>query len=301
MKTFFLLILLTTFGLEAKLLDKISTVINDEVITSSMIDRVLRNVAARKTISPQIYDKDNYTKAEISDLFIKRHLIRAKLTEMGYVISDDQVEGQIKSTEQRLRLNRDALLKFLADNNLSFEEYFEIIRETLEFNIFNGRVIEPLISITEQEIKNSFYKKNSKDNTITFKYQLINYSLPKNKIDPKLAASLKSTLKLYNQNGNLPAELSSLETDVIDEISEEDLSGEVKSILKSTDEGEVSSPVLIGSNYHLYFVKKKDIAQSTMFMEAKDKIYQEMFEEKAKDIKKVWFEREMNNHFVKNM
>lgn len=298
---FILASLIISFGLQAKLLDKISTVINDEVITSSMIDRVLKNIAARKTISPQIYDQESYTKKDVSELFVKRHLIRAKLTEMGYVISDDQVEGQIKSTEQRLRLNREALLRFLSDNNLSFEEYFEIIRETLEFNIFNSRVIEPLISISEHEIKNSFYKKNSKDNTITFKYQLINYSLPKDKVGAKELASLKDALKKYHQTGNLPSELSSIETDVIDEIAEEDLSGDVKKILKNTDEGDVSHPVLIGSNYHLYFVKKKDIAQSTLFIEAKGRIYQELFEEKALDIKKVWFEREMNNHFVKNM
>ncbi len=289
------------FQAQAKLLDKITTVINDEVITSSMIDRVQKNIAARRTISPQIYDKETFSKNEISELFIRRHLVRAKLTEMGYIISDDQVEGQIKSTEQRLRLSREALLKFLSDNNLSFEEYFEIIRETLEFNIFNSRVIEPLISITEQEIKNSFYNKNNKDNTITFKYQLINYSLPKNKVDPKIAGNLKEMLKKYNQSGNLPSELSQLETDSIDEISEEDLSAEVKNVLKNTDEGEISPPILIGNSYHLYFVKKKDIAQSAMFIEAKDRIYQEMFEVKAKDIKRVWFEREMNNHFVKSM
>ena len=81
---------------------------------------------------------------------INRFLIRAKLEELGYVVDDDQVEGQIKSTEDRLRLNRAALLSFLQSNGLTFDEYFEVIRESIEFNIFFSRVIQPLITVTDQ-------------------------------------------------------------------------------------------------------------------------------------------------------
>ena len=56
-------------------------------------------------------------------------------------------------------------MNFLKSNDLTFNEYFEVIRETIEFNIFNGRVIQPLITITDQEVKNLFYKQN-KSNTI---------------------------------------------------------------------------------------------------------------------------------------
>ena len=44
---------------------------------------------------------------------IQRKLVRDKLSEMGYVINDDQVESQIKNTERRLGLTRSNLLDFL--------------------------------------------------------------------------------------------------------------------------------------------------------------------------------------------
>ncbi|MFI5391552.1 MAG: hypothetical protein ACHQYQ_09335, partial [Bacteriovoracales bacterium] len=165
MKGLILFALIFSQILHGELINKIIAVFDDQIITLAQAQRISDTLKARKTISPKYADKETFTLAEIARIQIESFLIRNKLEEMGYIIDDNQVETQIKETEKRLNLTRDALLQFLTTNNMTFEEYFDLVRQSIEHNIFSGRVIEPLVTITDQEIKNTFYKKNIGDNT----------------------------------------------------------------------------------------------------------------------------------------
>lgn len=292
-----LLILITNS--QAKVLDKILAVVDDNVITLSMVKRIKTNLVARKNISPLIYSKTKMTNKEIVSLLIQRSLVRSKLSDMRYVISDDQVESQIKSTEKKLGLNRDALLSFLRNNNITFDEYFELTRESIEFNIFNGRVIRPLISITDQEIKNSYYKSNIKNKTLAFRYTLVDFSLPKSSFKKNMLKNYRSMLTKFQINGVLPQEYSNLSTNVLGDITEDGLTVKLKSILKRTDEGTFSSPILLGSDQHIFYVKKKNLVESEQFLKSKEKIRNKLFFSQAKKVSDLWYKREENKHYIK--
>jgi peptidyl-prolyl cis-trans isomerase SurA len=137
-----------------KLLDKIVAVINNRVISLTEVDRMRETLEARKEISPVIYTEEKYNQKELLEIMIRSHIIRDKINAQGYIINDDAVESRIKMTEDRLGLKRSDLLQFLKGKGVTYEEYFEIIRETMEFNVFAQRIIAPLITVTEQEIKN---------------------------------------------------------------------------------------------------------------------------------------------------
>lgn len=297
--SFFIILLFQLSIVEAKLLDKTIAVINDRIITLSLTSRVQSNLNARRNISPVIYPKSKYSRKEIIDILIQREMVRSKLNEIGYVIGDDQVESQIKSTEQRLGLNRRALLNFLKNNNFTYDEYFELIRETIEFNIFTSRIIRPLVSVTEQEIKNTFYKNNLKNKTLNFKYTLVDFSLPSKSVTSAMKKNFKSVLKDFQTRGTLPEKFKNIDTSTLGDISEEDLSGSLRKVLKRTDEGSFSSPISYGGSVHVFFVKKKDLVESSIYLQNKTKIRNVLFEKSAKKLIKVWFKRDENNHYIK--
>tara|TARA_R110000868_G_scaffold38966_4_gene136154 strand:+ start:1874 stop:2791 length:918 start_codon:yes stop_codon:yes gene_type:complete len=293
-------LILSTTSVHAKLLDKIVAVVDEQVITLSLVKRLRSNANARAQISPYIYQRGSkITHKEAIDLIIHRSLIRDKLTEMGYVISDDQVESQIKSTEQRLGLGRQALLNFLKGNGMTFDEYFELIRETIEHNIFNDRVIRPLISVTEQEIKNSFYKENQNNKSISFKYTLVDFSLDDTKLNKKSERRFKEALKSFQVSGSLPEEFKDVETTTLGDITEEGLTKELKQLLKRTDEGAFTNSIRIGTTTHVFYVQKKDLVESEIFLKNKDRIRAKLFEQVANEITGLWFERESNKHYIR--
>ncbi len=283
----------------AKLLDKTLTVINNEVITSSQIDRVLTNLKARQNISPIIFYSDKLSQREIVDIFIQKKIIRDKLTEQGFIVSDDQVESHIKDTEQRLRLDRKALLSFLESNNMTFDEYFELIRESIEYNIFHSKIIVPLISITEQEIKNTFYREYTGKKSLAFKYVLVDLSIQKNKVTKEMLKNMQTVFTNFQNGGSLPDNFSSVESTTLGDITESGLSQDLRDLLKDTDEGSMSRPILIDDNYHVFFIKKKDLVESDLFLAEKDRIRDQIFERNSRIVSEQWFGRERTKHYIK--
>lgn len=210
-------LLLLNFGLtlNAKLLDKIILVVNDKIYTLSEIRQIKRNFPARKQVAPLIYSqyKAINTK-EIINLIIQKNVIRSKISELGFEITDEQVESQIKETEKRLRITRDQLLDFLEGNKITFEEYFEITKESIEYNLFFNKIILPSISITKQEIKNTYYKINKNKKTISFIYDLISFQISKKQV--KKLHSFKVFLKEFQMVPTFPSVIQLLMFKILD-------------------------------------------------------------------------------------
>ena len=303
MKNLILIFILgvSTAHAQEKLLDKIVAVVNTRVFSLSELKRIEDTLPARKEISPVVYNKSKYDDKELLNLMIQAYIIRDKINAQGYVINDDAVESRIKMTEERLGLKRADLLTFLKSKSITFEEYFEIIRETMEYNIFATRIIAPLISVTEQEIKNEYYRRNSSNNALAFKYNLVDFYIPEKNLVDKDQQKFLGVLKDYQLTGKLPEEYRSLETNQIDNLSEDGLNKELATALKPTAEGSFSSPVNLGGNIHVFYVQKKDLVESQDFIRAKEQIQNEIFVNKGKSVSTNWFDREYSNYYIKNI
>ena len=246
-----------------------------------------------------IYDKASFTIEELINVSINKFLIRSKLSELGYSITDDQVEAQIKSNEKRLNVDRKALMVFLKQQGSTFDEYFETLREAIEYSYFISRVISPTISVSEQDVKNTYFKKNIKDARLNFKYTLIDYSLSKDNLAKLEKGQMEDVVRQYRINTVLPEAFSTLTAANLDEITEEGLAPELKNLLKQTDEGTSSPAILINGAQHVFYVAKKDLVESEAFLKQKEKIRDDLFEISVKNEAVLWFDREKNKHYIK--
>jgi len=284
---------------DAKLLDKISAIVDDNIITLSQITRVSKILAIKRNVAPMIYDRADFSSEELLNISINKYLIRAKLSELGYSITDDQVEAQIKSNEKRLNVDRKSLMTFLKQQGTTFDEYFESLREAIEYSYFLNRVISPSISISEQDVKNTYFKKNIKDSRLNFKYSLIDYSIPKDLV-PKLAkGQMEDVIKQYRINSVLPEAFSTMTSANLDEITEEGIASELKNLLKQTDEGALTTAILLNNQHHIFYIAKKDLVESEAFTKQKESIHDALFEAAVKNEAQIWFERERNKHYIK--
>lgn len=292
------LLFFTTFA-EAKLIDKITAIVDDNTITLSQINRVAKNLAIKKNVAPMVYDKPSFTTEELVNIAINKYLIRLKLTELGYSVADDQVEAQIKSNEKRLNVDRKSLMNFLKEQGSTFDEYFETLREAIEQSYFINRVVSPSIAISEQDIKNTYFKNNISDSRLNFKYTLSDYSISKETFQKIPKDQMADVIRQYRINGILPEAYSSMTITNLDEITEDGIAIELKKLLKLTDEGALSSTILLNGSYHLFYVLKKDLVESEAFTKQKDIIRDTLFEAAVKNEALLWIERERNKHYIK--
>lgn len=283
-----------------KLLDKIVAVINTKVISLSEINRIDETLTARREVSPVIYAQEKYTPKALVEIMLRSFIVRDKISAQGYVINDDAVESRIKATEERLGLKRADLLNFLKGKGLTYEEYFEVIRETMEYNIFASRIIAPLVSVTEQEIKNEYYRRNSANNALSFRYNLVDFYVPETGLVDKSSNKYIAALKDYQLTGKLPEEYRDLESNNLENLNEDGLSKELAVILKDTSEGTFSKPLSLGGNLHAFYVQKKDLVESQDFIQRKEQIQNEIFMQKGSSVTSNWFDREYANYYIKN-
>lgn len=284
-----------------KLLDKIVAVINGKVFTLSELKRIEKTIEARKEISPFLYTPGKtFSETELLNLMIKSYVVRDRLSQQGYVVGDDSVESRIRMTEEKLGLNRDSLLEFLKAKGVSYEEYFEVIREAMEFNLFTTRIIAPLVTVTEQEIKNEFYKRSSDNRALSFKYNVVDFSVPGTQAKGKDIKTFKQALKDYQVSGRLSLGYSDLESSAFDEIKEDALAPAIVKALGQTPEGEFTEPFMLGDRLHSFYVKNKDLVESQAYLKSRAKLEDEIYNEKTGALSSNWFERELSNYFIKN-
>lgn len=295
----FILSLLVSFATQAKILDKIVAVIDDQVVTQSMLERFKTNILARKNIAPIIYRKNDYAPDEIIDLIFNAKVVRAHLEKQGVLINDEHVESEIKSKEKQLGLSRKEILTFLRNNNVSFEEYFQLSREVIEYQYFLQKIIFPLISVSDQEIKNEYYEINKNNRALSFKYNLVDFYISPAILTKSDLENLPVDLKNFQIKGILPAKLQSVENAKLSDLDSNTLSPIIEKAIKSVNEGDFSRPVEFNGMIHVFYVENRQVGESEDFLENKDLLSRQIRMRKEEKVKSMWFSKESANHYVK--
>lgn len=299
MKTLLLIAMMVGSTLtHAKLINKVAGIINDEVYTLGQLQRTQKTIEARRKIAPSLYTKEVNTLKELLELEQEVFIIRNKLSEIGIQVTDDTVEGQIQKIEKDKNLRRSDLLDFLESVGLSFNEYFELTRQNIEFSIFNSRIMAPLISITDQELKNLFYKRSDKKNTFSFIFTVIDFAIPLSKEVSDNLDHITKDLLTYRRTGTLPSYLKDLQSNDLGVLSGEDLPKDLRETLRGTVESEFSEVYVKDGVAHNFFVRKKELKESQAFLSQKDMLYNELYIKKSKTIKQSWFNKEKINFYI---
>jgi len=295
--------LLISTASQSTLLDKIYSVINNRVITHSEIQRNKATLKARRELSELVYEgmdiNDPVIEKKLVETIWRSHIIRDRLATTGYVVTDDMVEERIKSIESRENVRREDLLRYLDGKNISFTEYFEVMRETIEFNIFLSRIITPLVTITNQEVKNYFYNNFGDKKSLNFVYTLIDYIIQKDFVQKSDRSMYVESINKYHNTNIINEAYSSVVKVDLENIVEESLNQDFRSILKATNEGDFSKPVEHNGQLHVFLVVKKDLKESAEFLKIEPLIRGKLAEIRVKDISKDWFTREYQNYYIK--
>ena len=142
-------------------------------------------------------------------------------------------------------------------------------------------------------------QQNINNKALSFKYNLVDFSLPVQRVTKKMREEFADVLKNYQVDGNLPSDYAGLDTMTLGDVLEDDISKKLRNLLKNTDEGKFSETIKLGGKYHVYFVKQKDLVESSIFTENKNRIRAMLFEKASKKFLGLWLEREKNKHYFR--
>lgn len=295
-----LIIILASFnGLakkpRTKLIDKIVGVINEQSITLSEVKRIQKTLKGRRDIAGVLYNKLK-TQRDIINFLFQMFVVKKELDALGMSVSESRVDAQIENTLKRVRLTKAQLIRQLTKNGLTFEEYYQVIKQSMEFSLFQQRIIAPLVAISEQEIKSLYLQKAGEKAAQTVQYKLKDYLVDASKVSLQKANQLQEQIQSALKQGK-KLKLKNIEMIDIGDIKSSSLSSQIRKHITSVEQGNVSKPLKINGSYHLFYIEKKDIAQSDAFEKVKPQIANYLFERKSINISKSYFERKVQEDY----
>ena len=138
---------------QAEIVDRVAAVVNKDVITLSEIyelggEFVEERAAGEGALGP------NRVAAEIEvlDALIRRSLIDQEIDRLGLSVTGDELDRAIDDIARQNGMERDALIEEVERTGLPYAAYREELGENIKQMKFSQLVIQPRISIGDDEI-----------------------------------------------------------------------------------------------------------------------------------------------------
>ncbi len=146
--------------------DRVAAVVDDAVVLLSDIydlggDFIRKTCASPIDRARCVYDAE----LQILDALIRRALIERELERLQFDVNRTDVDQAIDSIVRDYGLaDRDALRREVTATGLSWEAYRQQIRDQLQVQRFQQRVLLPRVSVTDDEVKD-LYDRTAREQT----------------------------------------------------------------------------------------------------------------------------------------
>jgi hypothetical protein len=292
---------------EGGMVDRIAATVNDDVIALSEVydlgsDFILKKCAAGASPSC-VQDAE----VEVLDALIRRTLMHQELTKLQQDVSAEEVDQAIDRTVQQYQLpDRQALRDEVEASGKKWEAYRDELKEYLRTQAFQGRVLAPRISISEDELRDLYQR--------------------------TVRGTMKPVVKVTGFGMQLPpgaspeqvAEVTARAQQVVDQVNAGQLGWDdaiktydqgaagmfggqefvqgalvepLDSAIFQAPVGTVQPPLrmTVPNGSEVLFVirvdDKQQKAQASPFEDVKDQLQNEVFEQKLQDAEEEWYQR----------
>ncbi len=215
---------------------------------------------------------------------INFELVMAKAKDLEIDVRDDEVEAEIKSFLESRGLTRDGLLEHLTQQKMNYEDYKSDFRNQMILRRFQGRVITPLVKLTDKDVETYYLKKSGATSdlvelvlrqilvsvTATAAPEVIEAKRKLAKeVHQKLADGMgfPEAVKIYSdeekarENGGL-----------MGAVKVKDLAPQIRNEVEALDVGQFTAPVRTSLGFHIFFLEEKKFSGSREFLTQKKQL-----------------------------
>lgn len=298
-KGWLLSLAISSLGYSQQLVDRIVAIVDEEPILMSEINEKVKNGPLVSVSEyPAVADAPDFDKA-LQDS-INFQLMVAAAEDLEIEVEDADVEEQIERILQNQKVNRDQLKLFLEQQNKSYEDYKNDLRNQILLRRFQGRVILPLVKVTEQQVKAYYLEKSgSTAEAAAVDLEQIFVRLPSSAPEG-LAQAKKAVIDgAYEKlsSGMDFGEVASLFGDdgkvsTMTSVKVNDLAPMIKAAVSSLQEGQFSEPVKTTMGFHIFRVAKRELSGDSKYVQEKRQLEYELRVRETTAQLKRWLETE---------
>ena len=141
----------------AGIVDRVAAVVDNDVLTLSEVYELggeyIEQASASSAGNPQVR-RD--LELEVLDTLILRRLISQEMVRLGMDVTEEELDGSVADIAGRNGMELTALRREVETQGMPWDAYREEIRENLRQSKFNSYVIQPRISVNEDELADAY-------------------------------------------------------------------------------------------------------------------------------------------------
>ncbi|MBF0593904.1 MAG: peptidyl-prolyl cis-trans isomerase [Candidatus Omnitrophica bacterium] len=293
-KTLILVCVLTGFALPARALDDaILAVVNDEVVTVKDLKEYMKSVYAQLRIEGRSPQEINEVMAQYEnkgiEQLIEDRLVLSAADKAGIIIRPKAIDDRLEEIKKKYSSYQE-FLEAINKEGMTITEIRKKIENQIKGQAMVNTEVRTKVYVNPQEVT-EYYSAHASDfsnkarvyiETIFVK-SAFGKDDARKKIDAALAAvkggmDFKAALAQFSE---LPS---------VGEIDIDQLRPEFKERIDQMKEGDVSEVIEVPNGFYVIKLGGRTDASSVSLKDVKDRIYQELFENKFRDRFKTWID-----------
>ena len=292
-----LLALLVAAPVTAKTLTKIAAVVNNDVITTFQLDKAVLDALHKEAKGNQLTSEQfDQLKARVLENLINEKLVEQRIKELGLQVSDAELDSAIEDVQVKNKLTADMLKNAVEAQGMSFADYRKQLRdEILRYKLL-GREVNYKVQVTSGEVRDYFrehideYRAKPK-----VRVSSLSFEVPANiseKGMQELRKRVAVTRDLLASGEDFKKVLEGLGDEAfggdMGELVEEDLADQLRNALAGLEVGQVSEPVQMNGQIHLFLVTERNPGDINLFDRVKGEIEEKLRAQKTDARFKEW-------------
>lgn len=308
-----LFILLSTAPASSSVLvDRITAIVNNEIVTESDLKKFSKKAEQAGTIDDllllgrSVSDLKKDRKLSL-DYLINEKILTSEIKRLNLSITIERVEQEIRDIAKRNNMSRSELLAAIKAQGISVADYQDFIKNRVERQSLIEQEISSKIKVSDEDIMAEYLREFPNSKTGSYEYNLSHILFNPRKGGAEAASERAESVYGKLETGldfNQAAEQNSEDPNftnggALGKFRSEDLSGDMKTVVESLEVGKFSKPVRTKSGIHIFKLVGKSVIADANFERQKEKIRSKLFDKHFQKHFANWLENKRDQAFVR--
>lgn len=308
----FFILLSLGLNLQAEVIEKISAIVNNEIITETDISNFNKKISNNEMIDDQLlFDKSindiKGNRKALLDFLINEKIITSEVKKLNLSITQDRVDEELRLIAKRNNVSKNELVDALKKQGINFAEYKDFIKSKIERDSLFNIEIYSKIKISDEDISSEYSKRNKSESNSIYEYSVahILFSLKKSGEE---AAQQKATAVLEKlrrgESFETLAEQHSEDTNFatggfLGNFKAGEISKDLEKAVESLKPGEYSGLVKSKQGIHILKLLSRKVVSDPRYEKEKEKIKALLYESAGKKQLALWLEQKRDESFIR--
>ncbi len=281
-----------------------------------LLDRIVGTVDGRPVLYSDVQQKvskgplivvSDYPADEASAPFdralqdaLNYQLVLEKAKDLDIDVKEEEVESEIVTFLSSRGLSREVLLEHLKTEGMTYEDYRKDFRDQMILRRFQGRVIGPMVKVTDKDVETFYLKKaGAATDLVELVLRQILIAVPNGATDDVLAAKQKLAREVHQRlTSGMPFvdavmvysdESSAREKKgAMAPVRAKDLASSIRVEVENLEAGQFSMPVKTAVGFHIFLLEERKFSGGSEFRRMKGQLEAELRGQELTDQTRRW-------------